>query len=305
MRSHASGEPPEARSPAAWIASRSRARASFGQVLEHDRVHHHGRDARAAASVRRSAIHASASARSTVAGTRRATSMAASRRAKRSTWSGHTYDIRVRRPSGVVASSGLRSHPRRSATSKRRGQVGRVALPHAGEAHRAVGVAAHHPPGVVGEVVPAQVQAGAGADLEDAQRQGGAVGDRRRSRRPARPSDPPRWSARRPRCSRAISASCSSTVARNVARQRRALACRRPTGSGRPAPAPAPRARSGAPRRGSAAPAPSRTDPRRGRRGAAPTRRRRAGRRRPRRARGRTAATPTPRTPRPGTRRRR
>ena len=167
--------------------------------------------------MRRSAIHSSASARSTVAGTRRATSMAASRRAKRSTWSGHTYDISVRRPSGVVASSGLRSQPLRSATSKRGREVGRVALPHAGEAHRAVRVAAHHPPGVVGEVVPPQVQAGAGADLEDPQRQGGAMRDRRRSRPPAPPTDPPRWSARRPRCSSAISASCSSTVARNVA----------------------------------------------------------------------------------------
>ena len=184
-------------------------------------------------------------------------------------------------------------------------EVGRVALPHPGEAHRAVRVAAHHPPGVVGEVVPAQVQPGAGADLEDPQRERGAMGDRRRTRPPARPSGPPRWSARRPRCSSAISASCSSTVARNVAARSgpSRAARRRVVGGERRRPAlehdPVDRTEEAQRQRG------AERDPRRGRRGAEPTRRRPAGRRPPRRARGRTAATPTARRPPPGTRRRR
>ena len=210
------------------------------------------------------------------------------------------------RPSAVVASSGLRSHPRRSATANRSGSAGRLALPHVGEAHRAVRVAGHGSPGVVAVVVPAQVEAGAGADLEHAQREP-ACRRATSAKPPTRTADRPTSFVCTPSPSRAaISSACCSTVARNggpgsprprAARRRVVrgeLGCR------------GPRARAGGPHRGTAAAAraaaarPRRPPSSRQADAAALARRRR-----PRRGSARRAATPSARSPAPGTRRRR
>ena len=175
----------------------------------------------------------------------------------RSRRSGHTNDRSVSRSAGSAGSSGFGSQPRRSADHHRLVE-GRAAVEGVGEHQRRALGPPPPAPRLVAVLVPAQVEPGAGPDLQQPQRQPAALGQQEEAARPGPPTGRPRWSARgrggggrRRRRGRPPPGETPATG-------RRRRGGHRPTGRARPAPAPAPRAPAGAPpprrRRGRAEP---------------------------------------------------
>ena len=199
------------------------------EVLPHHRVPHHGRGARRAARCR--SRKSAAPAATTVAGTSRASSSAPRSRSSRASWSGQTYDVSSSRPSVVVGSTGCEvaagalDHDE-GPIQRRQPAVPRVGE-HDGRLRRADRAA-------VGELDPepvgAQVQPGAGTDLDQPQR------PRRRSA--ATCSRPPTSAAARPtslvcggwpRPARSSSTNSASTGRAARPTRRPGHPCRRPT----------------------------------------------------------------------------
>ena len=123
----------------------------------------------------RASSHGSASARSTATGCARATSSARSSSAIRSVWSAQTAARSVSRSASDAGSSGWRSQPARDATATEAGCGG--TLVDVAQAHGRAGRTEREARRLVAVAVPVEVQPGAGADLEHAQRQAGRPRD--------------------------------------------------------------------------------------------------------------------------------